>query len=54
MNSASEQGSISWVNYYYNLINNEQYHRDTIKASWPDTYDFLLSLQDRRRNIANC
>lgn len=34
--------------YYLDLINNEQYHFDTIKASYLDTYNFLKSLEDRR------
>ena len=53
MNSASQQGNIYLVNYYIDLMNNEQYHWDTIKNSCPDTYDFLKSLQNRLPYIAN-
>lgn len=51
MSSASQQGNIYLVNYYINLINNEQYHWDTISASYPDTYNFLLSLQNGEAHI---
>ena len=29
-----------------NLLNDEQYHIDTIRESFLDTYDFLCSLRD--------
>lgn len=51
VNSASQQGNIYLVNYYINLINNEQYHWDTISASYPDTYNFLRSLQNGEAHI---
>lgn len=45
--SAQLQGNIILANYYLGLINNEQYHYDTIKSEYPDTYNFLKSLNDR-------
>ena len=45
LSSASNQGNIVLVNYYLDLINNEQYHFDEIKTRYPDTYNFLKSLE---------
>ena len=47
LSNASNQGNIVLVNYYLNLLNDEQYHFDTIKANYCDTYNFLKSLNDR-------
>ena len=41
------------MNRYSNLINDEQYHFDIIKSRYPDTYDFLKSLIDRRSTMAH-
>ncbi len=38
---------------FSNLIDNEQYHYDEIKSKYPDTYDFLMSLNDRLLTIAH-
>ena len=46
--NASNQGNIILINYYLDLIKNEKYHFDTIKANYYDTYNFLKSLNDRR------
>ena len=46
MSNASNQGNTVLVNYYLNLINDEQYHFETIKTNHPDTYNFLKSLED--------
>lgn len=46
MTNASNQGDIFMTKYYLDLINDEQYHYDTIKSRYPDTYDFLKSLND--------
>lgn len=46
MSNASNQGEIFMTHYYLNLINDEKYHFDTIKSRYPDTYDFLKSLDD--------
>ena len=46
MSNASNQGDIFMTKYYLDLINNEQYHFETIKSNYPDTYDFLKSLED--------
>ena len=53
LSNASNQGNIVLVNYYLDLINNEQYHFDEIKSNYPDTYDFLMSLNDRLLTIAH-
>ena len=51
MSNASSQGDIVMTQYWLNLINNEQYHFDEIKSKYPDTYDFLMSLDDRLLTI---
>lgn len=51
MSNASNQGDIVMTQYYLNLINDEQYHWDTIKSNYPDTYDFLKSLNDCRATM---
>ena len=53
MSSASEQGNFVLVQYYLDLINDEQYHWDTIKSNYPDTYDFLKSLNDGLANMGH-
>ena len=47
MSDAADQGNILLVKYYTDLINNEQYHFDEIKSRHPETYDFLMSVNDR-------
>ena len=47
MSNASSQGDIVMTQYWLNLINNEQYHFDEIKIHYPDTYNFLKSLENR-------
>ena len=51
MSNASSQGDIVMTQYWLNLINNEQYHWDTIKTDYEDTYNFLKSLEDRLPEI---
>ena len=34
------------------LLESEQYHWDTLRTQYPDSYNFLLSLQDGLANIA--
>ena len=51
MSNASSQGDIVMTQYWLNLINNEQYHFDEIRSKYPDTYDFLMSLDDRLLTI---
>ena len=53
LSNASIEKDIALINYYLDLINNEQYHYDTIKSNYPDTYDFLMSLNDRLLTIAH-
>lgn len=53
MSSASNQGNIIMTQYWWNLINNEQYHFDEIKSKYPDTYDFLMSLNDQLLTISH-
>ena len=49
--NASSQGDIYMTNYWLNLINNEEYHFNEIKSKYSDTYDFLMSLNDRLSTI---
>ncbi len=53
INAASLAGDIVTVVYYQNLINDEEYHWDILLSDYPDTYNFLLSLQDKLCNIAS-
>lgn len=47
LSNASSQGDIYMTNYWLNLINDEEYHFNEIKSKYSDTYDFLMSLNDR-------
>ena len=51
MSSASSQGDIYMTKYWLNLINDEGYHFDEIKTRYPDTYNFLKSLEYRLLTI---
>ena len=51
MNAASESKDIATAMYYFELIHDEEYHWDTIKNSYPDTYNFLKSLNDLRATM---
>ena len=53
LSNASSQGDIFMTQYWLNLINNEQYHFDEIKSKYSDTYDFLMSLNDRLLTLAH-
>ncbi len=53
MTNASNQGDIYMTRYWLNLINDEQYHFNEIKSRYPDTYDFLMSLNDRLLTMAH-
>lgn len=53
MSEAAEQGNTFLVKYYQDLLNDNQYHWDTIKKSYPDTYNFLYSLKKGLANISN-
>ena len=53
MSIANESGDIALSMYYSNLLVNEQYHFDRIKNEYFDTYNFLMSLQDRLHNMEN-
>lgn len=46
MNEALERGDTVTYNTFFELVNDEQYHIDTIRSNYPDTYDFLCSLRD--------
>ena len=50
-NSALQQGDIFMVNYYTNLISDEQFHWNRMRIDYPDTYNFLLSLQNKKAHI---
>lgn len=41
------------VQYYSNLLNDEEFHWNTISTQYPDTYDFLKSLNDSLSSMAN-
>lgn len=51
LSNASSQGDIYMTNYWLNLINDEEYHFNEIKSKYSDTYDFLMSLNDRLPTI---
>ena len=51
LSNAINQGNTPMTNYYYDLINNEQYHYREIKSRHPDTYDFLMSANDHLPNM---
>ena len=51
LSQASGQTNIALINYYVDLINDEQYHYNTIKSQYSDTYNFLMSLNDRLSTI---
>ena len=44
---AAQQQNYIEENLYYRLLADEQYHWDTIKNGYPDTYNFLKSLENR-------
>lgn len=46
-----EAGNIGLVYYYASLLDDEEYHWNTIRSFYPDTYDFLLSLQNHLANM---
>lgn len=43
---AVNNGDIFTIQYYQGLLEDEQYHIDIIKVSYPDTYNFLCSIRD--------
>lgn len=51
LSNASSQGDIYMTYYWSNLINDEEYHFNEIKSKYSDTYDFLMSLNDRLSTI---
>ena len=51
MSLAALQGDIVTVNYYKNLLNDVNYHWDTIRDLYPDTYYFLTSLYNKFSNL---
>lgn len=53
MSYYSNEGNFVMVQYYSNLLNNEEYHWNTISTQYPDTYNFLRSLNDGLSNMAN-
>lgn len=53
MSYYSSEGNIVMVQYYSNLLNDEEYHWNTIKTQYHDTYNFLKSLNDSLSNMAN-
>ena len=53
MSYYSNEDDFIMVRYYSNLLNDEEYHWNTISAQYPDTYDFLKSLNDSLSSMAN-
>ncbi len=51
MDSAPRLKNTYMVDYYIQLIKNEQYHWDAIRENYYDTYNFLLSLRDGKEHI---
>ncbi len=51
MVEASNRQDVEMTKYYYDLMNNEQYHWDYIKSNMSDTYDFLKSINARLAHI---
>ena len=49
----SNPGNTQIAKHYLDLISDEQYHYDQIKSKYPDTYDFLKSLNDRLMTMAH-
>ena len=52
INEATYNNNVVLVIYLQGLMADEEYHWDTIKNDYPDTYNFLRSLQDQLPNIA--
>lgn len=52
LSSIDEEEEPDLYNYYESLLSDEQYHIDVVK-SYPDTYNFMCSVRDRRADIAN-
>ena len=51
MSVAYQQGDFVSYSYYSNLLNDEEYHWHTIQNLYPDTYNFLISLQTHLANL---
>ena len=49
----SDQGNVVMVQHYLELLEDEEYHWDTIKNQYHDTYNFLKSLEDSLDTMAN-
>ncbi len=48
---ATELGDDDRVAYYFSLLEDEEYHWEQIQEIYPDTYNFLRSLEDNLENI---
>ena len=53
MSYYNNEGNFVMVQYYRNLLNNEEYHWNTISTQYLDTYNFLRSLNDGLSNMEN-
>lgn len=49
----SNENNVVMVQYYINLINDENYHWNTIKDQYHDTYNFLKSLENNLPHVAD-
>lgn len=52
MDQATRMGDLATALSIQTLISDEQYHINIVQNSYPDTYNFLMSLRDARHNIA--
>ena len=51
MNEALEKNDYVTYDIFFDLVNDEKYHMDTLRDRYPDTYDFLCSLRDGLSNL---
>ena len=49
---AEKDNNFILINQYLKLIQNEQYHLETIKLQYNDTYNFLMSLKNELENLS--
>ena len=53
VNTFYEVGNYEMAEYYISLMENEEYHWDQIQELYPDTYNFLMSLEDNLSNMGD-
>lgn len=52
LSTASENGDIFSVKYYNDLLNDDEYHWNTLKSSYKNTYNFLMSLDSKLSTLS--